>query len=51
MRKKKTFTYKNITFNQELIYIDITPSIAYGWNGAKSIYIGWLFWNIIIDLK
>lgn len=29
--------------------IDILPTITYMWYGSKSIWIGWLFWDICID--
>lgn len=38
-----------IKFKYEKGWVEILPSIGYGWHGQNALYIGWLFWNAIID--
>lgn len=37
-----------IEFTKEEHYIELLPSITIGWKPFR-FYIGWLFWNIIIN--
>lgn len=39
-----------IRTKRETGYIEVLPSILIGWEGGFEIYLGWLFWNVIIRL-
>lgn len=40
-----------ITTKREKHWIDILPSISISWIKPTTIYIGWIFWNIVITIK
>ena len=29
-------------------YCEITPTVAYSWYYKKTLFIGWIFWSVII---
>lgn len=32
-------------------YMEIIPMMSYSWRYGKSLYIGWLFWHLKIELQ
>lgn len=37
-----------ITTKRETRWIELFPSLAIGWYSGKTLYVGWLFWNVVI---
>lgn len=37
-----------IIAGREKKFVELLPTIAFGWYGDKTLYFAWLFWNVFI---